>query len=642
MFRPSKIFHTTVIVNEDKVQDTINEIYERGICELKETKIDLPSKYSYELVKNLDDAHNRFNFIVDSLDDYKEVLQPEKRLKDIFSPEPPIKHESRLYSTESLIEEIKSNLELIEPKILQKLEELERLNEKIDNNEYLISNLSQIPEMKTNILSSSEHIKVFSGIVANTSIQEIRKNLSDKSVIGLSERSAAQSFLTVFCDGENSSAIEKTLHSVGFESLEIPYENKTPREIINSLRSDNEKLIRGKEKISAFLRKTQKVYSKRFSKLSEELNIAKEKVNALHNFRTTESFSVLEAWVPEKDFEKFHETIKNSSNEYYMEADEKEDSPTLLDNPKPAKPFELITEMYSLPKYKQFDPTIILAVTFTIFFGFMLTDFAYGLILAGIGYLAYKGATYKGDGAKNFSKLLIYFGISAALIGIVFGSYFGDFFQKLGFAVPTPIDPMQDITLMLGLSLGIGFIHIFSGLFIGFIENLRSGKIRDGLRDQAIWILVLASIVLFILKQNLWGIALIILAVIMQVTIKMIEEGAITAILSIFAFPGFIGDLFSYARLMALAVGTAGIALAVNFIVLMVFGFPFVGWVFGIIIFIIGHLFNLAMNGLGAFIHTTRLHFLEFFTKFYDGGGKGYVPFLAQRDSTYIKQEGGK
>ena len=134
--------------------------------------------------------------------------------------------------------------------------------------------------------------------------------------------------------------------------------------------------------------------------------------------------------------------------------------------------------------------------------------------------------------------------------------------------------------------------------------------------------------------------ALIGLAVVMQVGFTLLSSGLVSAILSIFAFTGFLGDLFSYARLMALGIGTSGISLAVNFMALLAYDMvPYIGIIFAILIFIVGHLFNMAMNGLGAFIHSTRLHFLEFFTKFFDGGGIEYKPFKAKRKYTTL--EGG-
>ena len=658
MFRPTKIYHTTVILEENKVNTLINRLHELGLCELKEqgikdfsapkspnserSEICLSSKYSYEQSKDLDDIQTRFNFIDDSLEEYKEIIQPGNRLKNIFSPKPPRRHKSEVYSPEELIREVSHNLSLIEPKVLEKLEHLQKVNEQVQNKEFIISNLSSIPDMKTNIFISSENIKILLGLVNNSSIPKINEELEDNSVIVSEEKDKNQTFISIFTTPNELANADKVLHSVGFQQLDIPYENKEPEAIIMTLKSEIVKLENEKIKISNFLKKTRKSYNKKLALLSEELRIAKQKILALHNFQTTKSFSILEVWVPKNNLEKFNKVVKETSKNYYMEADEKDTAPTLLNNHKLIKPFEMITELYSPPKYNGFDPTPLLAITFTIFFGFMLTDVAYGLMLLAMGWVMYRGIGKFNESMKNFAIIIIAFGISTVLIGAVFGSYFGNFFQELGINLPIPIDSMRQVMLTLSIALALGALHLIMGLVAGFYENIHQGSFKEAMAKQGVWLIFMVGLVLFLLKLNTIGLIVIITAVLLQMFFSFLEGGLVTSILSIFGFSGFIGDLFSYARLMALAIGTAGIALAVNFMVFMVIDLiPWIGYPIAVIVFIIGHLFNVAMNGLGAFIHSTRLHFLEFFTKFYDGGGRTYKPFLAKRENTFIEIEGG-
>jgi len=642
MFRPTKIHHTTVILEEDKVNTLINRLHELGLCELKESEIDLSSKYSYEQTKNLDDIQTRFNFINDSLEGYKEIIQPGNRLKNLFSPEPPKKHKSTTYSPEELIEEVSYHLGLIEPKILERLETLQKIKEQIQNKEFIISNLSSMPDIKTNTFLSSENIKISLGMVNTSSMPKIKEELENTSVIATEEKDKNQTFISIFTTPKELPNTEKVLHSVGFQHLEIPYENQPPETIIMALKSEIHKLEKEKTKIGDFLKKTRKVYDKKLALLSEELEIAKQKIQALQNFKTTRSFSILEAWVPKKNIEKFHEVIKQTSKNYYIEADEKDTAPTLLKNNKLIKPFEMITELYSPPKYGGFDPTPLLAITFTIFFGFMLTDVAYGLLLLVMGWIMYRGIGKFNESMKNFAIILIAFSISTIVIGAVFGSYFGNFFQEIGINLPIPIDSMRQVMLTLSIALALGSIHLIIGLIAGFYENIHQGSFKEAMAKQGVWLIFMIGLFLFLLKLNTIGLIAIIIAILLQMFFSFLEGGLVTSLLSIFGFSGFIGDLFSYARLMALAIGTAGIALAVNFMVFMVVDLiPWIGIPIAVIVFIIGHLFNVAMNGLGAFIHSTRLHFLEFFTKFYDGGGRTYKPFLAKRENTFIELEGG-
>ncbi len=642
MFRPAKIYHTTVILKEHKVNTVINKLYELGLCELKEADIDLSSKYSYESVKNLDEIQTKFDFIINSLEDYKEIVQPKKRIKNLFSPEEPKKHKSPLYSTEEIIEEVQYHLSLIEPKILERVNQLEKIKDEKQKNNFIISNLSLLPDIRTDIFKPSENIKVLSGLISKTSLPKIKAQLEKKEIIIASEEKEKNHFITIFTISEEASNVEKVLHTVGFEKIDVLYANKKPIEIINNLKKENHKLENEKRKIDSLLEKTQKVYEKKFALLSEELNIAKEKITALKNFKTTQAFSVLEAWVPKKNLEKFHNIIKKSSKQYYIEVNEKDEAPTLLKNPKLIKPFEMLTELYSPPLYKGFDPTPILAITFTLFFGFMLTDAAYGLLILALGWIMLRGIGKFNETMRKFAIILIMFGISTAIMGVIFGSYFGNFFQEIGINLPVPIDSMRQVMLVLSIALALGSLHLIIGLISGFYENIHKRSIKDALAKQGVWLIFMLGIFLFLIRLNTIGLTTIFIAIILQMFFNFLEGGVVSSFLSVFGFSGFIGDLFSYARLMALAIGTAGIALAINFMVFMAIDLiPWLGWIVAILIFVIGHIFNILMNGLGAFVHSTRLHFLEFFTKFYEGGGKSYKPFLAERKNTFVKLEGG-
>ncbi|NJE77400.1 V-type ATPase 116kDa subunit family protein, partial [Thermococcus sp. ES12] len=164
--------------------------------------------------------------------------------------------------------------------------------------------------------------------------------------------------------------------------------------------------------------------------------------------------------------------------------------PIKLKNPRFIEPFELLTEMFGVPKYNELDPTPILAFTYSFFFGFMLTDFLYGLIIATVAALLVKGHKKLNDGTYKFSNVLIWSAFFTIVMGALFGSYFGDAPQRAGINVPALLDPLRGALTVLGLALAIGLIHLFVGYTLGFIVKFRNGEVKDAIFDQLSWMLI--------------------------------------------------------------------------------------------------------------------------------------------------------
>ena len=326
--------------------------------------------------------------------------------------------------------------------------------------------------------------------------------------------------------------------------------------------------------------------------------------------------------------------------------EELEEIPIKLNNPGWAKPFEMLTEMYGVPRYDEIDPTPIITFTYSFFFGFMLTDFMYGLIVGLVAALLVKGHKKLNDGTYKFAYTLLISSFFTMFMGAIFGSYFGNALDLAGFHVPRVWDTFENALVVLQLALAIGLAHLFTGYTIGFVVKLKNGDKKGALFDQLSWMLIILGIVVLALASGsqsakltgevIFGIGLVLFAI-----GEVVNNKGLAALLIISDFFGFVGSWLSYARLMALALATSGIAMVVNILVQMIWGikFLYIGPIVGVILFIGGQLFSVAINSLGAFVHSLRLQYVEFFGTFYSGDGKPFEPFKAKREVSELEFE---
>ncbi len=357
----------------------------------------------------------------------------------------------------------------------------------------------------------------------------------------------------------------------------------------------------------------------------------------------TDSATFLTGWVKESDFDRTKKII-NSFDTASMEEvspDRNEKPPILLRNHREFFPFETLIKLYGLPDYREFDPTPVMAPFFVVFFALCLTDAGYGLALMLISlYLLKK---LKGAG-KDLFYMLLAGGAVTIIAGAVTGGWFGNIqslFPALdGFVSKFRLfDPMKTNGTMkfFALSLGFGYLQILFGLLVGAIKKFKNREIIQGISNELAWIVVLVSAaagafknyMLHVSAAPFWYAAVAGLAVILLLSgeskniIKKFLKGAY----NIYGGISLIGDLLSYVRLMALGIVTAGIAMAVNILTALVFQIPIAGFILAPLIFVGGHIFSIFVNTMGAFVHSLRLQYVEFFTKFYDDGGKPFIPF---------------
>jgi V/A-type H+-transporting ATPase subunit I len=364
----------------------------------------------------------------------------------------------------------------------------------------------------------------------------------------------------------------------------------------------------------------------------------------------TDEAIYLRGWVPETAVEGVESILEKRELVHYTlrPPTEEETPPVYLSNAAPVRPFEMVTDLYGRPQPAESDPTPFFAFFFALFFGICLTDAGYGLLLIASSLLFLKLLPL-GPTTRKMFRMMVIAGVFTVIVGVLTGGFFGLSFEwspalsglRETLMVLDPLDPDQ-MFYFFYFSLGLGYLHLFIGYLIGLFEALRRKDTQTALFRKLPWLLVMLLVPLAVGLPMLgasggWAWYGVIAVGLYVVAFSGVgdDSGLPRLGAGIFnlytGFSGLFSDILSYARLFALGLATAVIAQVVN---TMAFDSNVVGMV---LILAVGHVFNLAMNALGGFIHTARLQFVEYFGKFYTGGGRTFVPYARSMEHTVLK-----
>ncbi|MCK5515061.1 MAG: V-type ATP synthase subunit I, partial [Deltaproteobacteria bacterium] len=449
---------------------------------------------------------------------------------------------------------------------------------------------------------------------------------------------------------QHASSVSNFLRRTGFERIETSGYAGKPGEALHAIQERIDELRREERKLKDEIVNSSKQFRDGLLALRELLQFEKERADIQSSLALSGHLCLLEAWVPQKGAGKVAREIESITDGLSVvksaevnNPDEK--VPILLENPPFFRHFELLTRMYSLPKHNEIDPTILLTITFIFFFATMMTDAFYGLITFILGLLMLRGGGKYSETVKGFGVILSASGFATIIAGAVTGGWFGDLLIKyLGITSLEKlmiIDPMVDVLPFLIFAVTVGIIHLDIGIILGITNNVNNRDIKKAFTENFWLILVQILFLLFYLKTRVPPEAAT--ATFLNILIGL--TGLCTLVLLImghkgmafFTITGAIGDTLSYARLMALGLCTAGIAMTVNILAKMTASVPFIGVVLLLLLLIVGHLFNWVIQIMGAFVHGIRLHYVEFFGKFYSGGGDEFTPFAVKREITELK-----
>lgn len=475
-------------------------------------------------------------------------------------------------------------------------------------------------------------------------------------------------YLAVFCMRTDVGAVEEALRAGGFArpsqvTEKVPAKEKEELEqkieaLKQEIQNDEEEIIGFKE-----IRSNLKV-------VGDYFRMRADKYQILGTIPQSQRTFLVSGYVPEKVVPAIEKAI-GSKYDCVIDIEslgDDEEAPTLLENNGFSDCVEGIVESYGLPKKGEIDPTTIMSFFYVFFFGMMLSDAAYGAIIAIACFVMLKKFPRMSESMHKSIKLFMYCGLSTIIWGILFGGYFGnivDIVSQKFFGTTVTIDalwfmPLNDPMKLLVYSMLFGVIHLFVGLGIKGYLCLKEHRVMDFFCDVVLWFMLLVGLILMLIPSDIFA-SIAQTTIVFPPALNMLAKvlaiaGAVGIVLmsgrssknpglrialgayDLYNITGWLSDVLSYSRLLALGLATGVIASVINQMIGM---FPnnILGVILFVVFFVVGHTLNLAINLLGAYVHTNRLQFVEFFGKFYEGGSRPFKPFNSDTKYVDIKEE---
>lgn len=447
--------------------------------------------------------------------------------------------------------------------------------------------------------------------------------------------------IVVFCYYQDDENLNNVLKENEFSDYVLPKIDIYMKDYICNLNNEIDKLNSEYElKMLEFKKLSERVDE--LEVLSDQI-LSQESLNDIR-YNTTKETIIIEGWVRSDNLDILDNALEEATDIYELELRDplpEEKAPTYTKNKEFASQFETITDMFSKPSTSDVDPNPVMSIWYWFIFGMMMGDAGYGLLILIFGWLFLKKVKPVG-GTRKLVKVIWYSSIPTIIWGIIFGSYFG-FNLKEDFGLSFAwywFNPMKDPIQLLLVSIVVGVLHLVTGLIVKAIICFKHKAYSEMLSKNISWVLILLGLGGYFVYQPL-GIAMIIIGAIL---ILLFSGSGHKSIFGKFAFgllgfydvTSYLSDALSYSRIMALAMSSAAVAMVMNELAKMMLNGSIPGYLFATIIFAIGHVFNLVLGLLSAYVHDSRLQYIEFFGKFYEGGGIDFKPLSLK--TKYIKE----
>lgn len=658
-----------LVVHKSVAENVIADLQHLGFCEQiqGEDAEGKGEKFSSGRMENLDVLQGETRFLLRTLEPH--FVEETGGLARFLSPKPV----RSLHELSSLIpNDTLSKLAQEAREQERNLVEIRSEVSRIENTIQILESLHEMPQPLSLLTQGTRLVGGILGTVPVVQLDELRNRLCDvvepegEIFVRTPLEKEKETWVAAFYLREKEPLVLKTCGELAFSHIELP------AELIGSVSSE---LLRLKKHLLALehtektlVRSVHQMAQKWVQKVrfaSDYFDVLQTRYQSLSAGSRTEQIVFLSFWTPEdripelkKRLSRYEELIDLN----FSDPGPDDHPPVLLENPGWAVPFEPLTRLYGAPLYGAIDPTTLMAPFFFLFFGMCLGDAGYGALMVFLFLGAVKKFRMEGD-ARNFFVMLGLCGVSTIAVGIVTGTFFGNLIDSFSFLhflkplkdAPILLDPMKDPITFLGIALALGVVQILFGLWVAFYDCLRKKDYVGAFGDQGGWILLIVGILLFAAGIKdvgpSWLPALGKFLCLVGVVDLVLTQGrekptfvgkAISGVLSLYNVTAYLGDVLSYSRLLALGLATSAVGMIINMLSGLVGNVPYVGWILGGVLFLGGHVFSIAINVLGAFVHSLRLQYVEFFSKFYASGGKLFSPLRFETRYVTIGKSGKK
>jgi V/A-type H+-transporting ATPase subunit I len=651
MFRPERMIEASIIFlrkDSDLALEALDDFGNFHVEEMNET----PNPTHYEqLVRRTEETIVKLNEVESQLKTGKVGLL------DVFKAKEPVRQQIIAENWEFLIRTVEQESSELGVKVNSLTTSLRTLDEELSSLRHVHDMLRILDRFKIDSTAFEELTFIYAVVATAPSrnTNELGKVLSSYGIFYHSLITKSEEFVFIATPSKYKDEIEKTLKTHHAEIFQIPKGlPKKTSEALEKVDDQSKKALESRKTVMGSLESFKEAHGHRLLGLREAAQNVLRVLHAKQKSLETERTVAAKGYVPRRAFAKLQKEIDSKLNGRALvlgkEFTASEDPPTMIRNHSFIKPFESITSLYGLPHYDEVDPTPLIAITFPLIFGFMFGDIGHGLILLMSG-LTLGLLIKKSEGLRNFSWILAACGVGTIFAGLLFGEFFGNHvFGPLWFR------PFDDVTRFLVFSLFVGIVQITIGFALEFTNFILKGSVIDAFLTSLPKILFYIGSVYLIVVYQLnfakWFEGPILLPLIPFIFL-ISGKAIVMKTLKILGHPtgnlnkndSFLerffesGDLItrllsntmSYARILALLMAHWALLLATYATSDIVFTTPVFGAVLGALVIVGGNIFVIAFEGLIVFIHTLRLHFYEWFSRFYQGTGVKFSPFKQSR-----------